>query len=65
MVLARHPLCLTCLKYDRLTPATHADHVVPLPRPNWWEGDWSLENGQGMCRRHHGQKTKREQRASL
>jgi hypothetical protein len=38
-----------------------ADHVVPLPRPNWWEGDWSLENGQGLSLPCHNAKTRAEQ----
>lgn len=56
MVLARHPLCSTC----KTAPSTVADHIVPLPRPNWWDGDWSLENGQGLCGTCHGAKTRKE-----
>ncbi len=37
--------------------ATDVDHIVPLP-----EGDpYALSNLQGLCRRHHSEKTRREQ----
>jgi 5-methylcytosine-specific restriction protein A len=50
MVLARHPLCRCG------APAVVADHRVPLSAG----GDWSLENGQGMCLSCHNAKTARE-----
>ena len=50
MVLARHPFCQWpgCREFS-----TVADHIVPLAEG----GGWSLENGQGLCARHHGVKT--------
>jgi len=55
LVLARHPICCAsgCGKL-----ATEADHVVALSLG----GTWAVENGQGLCKRHHSQKTRREQR---
>ncbi len=55
MVLARYPACVECGQLS-----TEADHVVPLPQPNWWDGDWSLENGRGRCKPCHSRKTQRE-----
>lgn len=57
--LSRYPLCLRCLKFDILTPATIADHIIPH------RGDWSLfinsDNLQGLCHSCHSYKTNREQ----
>ena len=53
-VLFDHPLCQAegCGEI-----ATDVDHIVPLP-----EGDpYALSNLQALCRRHHGEKTRREQ----
>lgn len=54
MVLARHPVCCDC----RRELSTVADHIVPLSQG----GDWSLENGQGLCQADHNRKTAKEQR---
>jgi len=53
MVLARHPVCCEpgCGQ-----AATEADHIVSLKAG----GSWSLDNGQGLCKRHHSIKTVRE-----
>lgn len=59
LVLARHPVC-------RGWPigsgcgdlATIADHIVSLRSG----GNWSLENGNGMCARCHNKKTMSESR---
>ena len=65
-VLLKHPLCVgyptgqharTC---DRI--ARVADHVTPLPRPNWRGGDWSIDNGQGLSIPCHNVKTASERR---
>lgn len=49
MVLARDPICRACGR----VPSTVADHVIPLHAG----GDWSLENGQGLCRACHARKS--------
>lgn len=55
--LARHPLCAECESEGRVAPATLVDHVVPH------RGDmglfWQPSNWQGLCVRHHQQKTNR------
>ncbi len=56
MVLARDPICKVC---DEAT-STIADHIVPLDPSRPWEGDWSLDNGQGVCQACHNAKTARE-----
>jgi 5-methylcytosine-specific restriction protein A len=53
MVLARHPVCTMC----RLQSASVADHIVPLNPRDPRGGDWSLENGQGLCHACHNRKT--------
>ncbi|HEV2378701.1 MAG TPA: HNH endonuclease signature motif containing protein [Terriglobia bacterium] len=53
LVLHRHPLCVFCERSGRLVPATEADHIVPLTKG----GDWSLSNGQGLCKSCHSRKT--------
>lgn len=63
MVLARNPLCVRCLAEDKTSAATVADHVVPLDPKNPTGGDWSLDNGQGLCHAHHNQKTGAEKKA--
>jgi len=48
LVLARDPLCVNPYKIpNHYVPSTVADHIVPL-NPDG-SGDWSLENGQGLC----------------
>jgi 5-methylcytosine-specific restriction endonuclease McrA len=63
-VLQRHPWCVgypagqhapSCNRLSQV-----ADHIVPLPRPNWQDGDWSLENGQGLSIPCHNRKTANE-----
>src|SRR5215510_14128313 len=56
MVLARHPLCLECLRLGHTVSATEADHIIPLSMG----GGWSIGNGQGLCKSHHSQKTRSE-----
>ena|SRR3990167_1447541 len=56
LVLARDPLCVFCLTRGLSTPATVADHIVPLSKG----GTWELSNGQGLCIPHHNAKTMRE-----
>ena len=58
MVLKRDPLCVECLKKDRLIKSTQADHIVPH------KGDeelfFDIDNCQGLCASCHSEKTKRE-----
>lgn len=53
--LSTHPLCVECLKENRLTAATVVDHIVPH------RGDqrlfWDQTNWQPLCKLHHDQKT--------
>jgi 5-methylcytosine-specific restriction protein A len=49
LILATDPVCRIC----HIGASTVADHVTPLEDG----GDWSLENGQGLCSRCHNRKT--------
>lgn len=43
LFLKKHPLCMDCLKRERLTPVTIVDHIVPHrgdERLFWDEGNW-------------------------
>ena len=57
--LMRQPFCRACLEAGIRTRATVVDHIVPF------RGDWQLfvdpNNHQSLCKRHHDQKTAREQ----
>lgn len=50
--MRRDPICKMCGR----EAATVADHIKPLAQG----GDWSLENGQGLCHGCHSIKTRRE-----
>ncbi len=56
--LSEHPLCVACVRLGRVTPATVVDHVTPH------RGDeklmWDEANWQAMCKRHHDEKTARQ-----
>src|SRR5690606_8424872 len=56
--LREHPWCVECLAQGGRTPATVVDHVVPH------RGDpvlfWDRSNWAALCRRHHDQKTARQ-----
>lgn len=56
LVLSEQPLCPQCLSVGHLVPAVEVDHVDGDPTNN------SLDNLQGLCKMHHGQKTRLEQR---
>ena len=56
LVLARDPLCVDYKAQGKIVPATDADHIVALARG----GDWSEDNGQGLCHSCHSLKTRRE-----
>lgn len=53
--LSAHPLCVECLKENRLTAATVVDHIIPH------RGDmklfWDKNNWQPLCAAHHNLKT--------
>ncbi|MGF7185287.1 5-methylcytosine-specific restriction protein A [Desulfitispora alkaliphila] len=57
-VLNKLPLCVECVKINRLTPATVVDHIRPH------EGDeelfYNLENLQPLCKTCHDRKTAKE-----
>ena len=51
-ILRRDPVCKSCGR----APSTVADHIRPLS----WGGDWSEDNGQGLCKPCHDRKTMTE-----
>ena len=55
-VLARDPLCVDCLKRNQVTPSKIADHIIPLDPNDPASGDWSLENGRGLCHADHNRR---------
>lgn len=56
--LQAHPLCMECMKEGRYVKATVVDHIIPH------RGDqklfWDRNNWQGLCKRCHDRKTRRE-----
>lgn len=58
LVLRKNPFCVECLKYNRYTPASEVDHIIPH------RGDktnfYNEENLQALCKPCHSQKTGRE-----
>jgi 5-methylcytosine-specific restriction endonuclease McrA len=55
----RHPLCIKCLKQDRVTAANDVDHIVPFKGLN---DPLRLDpsNLQSLCRPHHRLKSARQ-----
>ncbi len=53
--LRENPLCIECLKEERLTPATVVDHIVP--HKGNYELFWDESNWQPLCKYHHDVKT--------
>ena len=55
LFLRLHPLCVECLRENKLTPATVVDHIIPH------RGDkelfWNQENWQPLCKDCHDRKT--------
>lgn len=53
--LSAHPLCVECMKENRLTAATVVDHIIPH------RGDmklfWDESNWQPLCKICHDKKT--------
>ena len=56
--LTENPLCVECLKEERVTPATIVDHIIP-PKGNQ-ELFWDRSNWQSLCKPHHDRKTATE-----
>lgn len=54
-ILNRDPICVECEKQGIIEPATVADHMESLT--NRWDLRSSIENGQGLCVRHHNSKS--------
>ncbi len=56
--LAEHPLCVMCLRMERVDPATVVDHIIPH------RGDHDLffdaDNLQSLCKAHHDATKQRE-----
>ena len=56
--LLNHPLCVECERQGYINAATVVDHITPH------KGDrelfWNQRNWQPLCKRHHSQKTARE-----
>ena len=53
--LRRHPLCVSCLKEGKITPAVIVDHIIPHRGDQalfWDQGNW-----QPLCKDCHGVKT--------
>lgn len=51
-------LCQECLRQHRYTPANVVDHIKPLAEG----GTDADDNLQALCKRHHDEKTREEQR---
>ena len=55
LFLQRNPLCTSCLKEGKITPAVIVDHIIPH------RGDmalfWDQGNWQPLCKNHHDRKT--------
>lgn len=53
--LREHPLCVECLKENRIVEATVVDHIIPH------KGDmvlfWNESNWQSLCKSCHDRKT--------
>ena len=55
--IQREPFCRDCLKYDVVTPAKIADHIVEIEDG----GDvWNIDNLQSLCFSCHNAKTARK-----
>ena len=54
LLLARQPLCVSCLGVGRVTAAQEVDHIVPLSQG----GTDAPENLQPLCKPCHEEKTR-------
>ena len=57
-VLNKQPLCVECLKNNRITPATVVDHI----KPHKGNEDlfYDINNLQSLCKSCHDRKTAKE-----
>lgn len=55
--LINNPLCVVCQSMDIVTPATVADHIVPI---NKGGAKLDVNNLQPMCEHHHNSKSAKE-----
>jgi 5-methylcytosine-specific restriction endonuclease McrA len=55
LILHRDPICRKC----GVESSIEADHIVPVEQG----GEWSMENGQGLCKTCHSQKTRHDNQA--
>ncbi|MEM8783082.1 MAG: HNH endonuclease signature motif containing protein [Planctomycetota bacterium] len=62
-VLRRDPLCVLCKREGRITPATVADHIVPIAVDPSRRLD--LDNGRGLCVTCHANVTDRFKREGI
>lgn len=54
-----NPLCVICLKENRVTPSEVVDHVIPFPVC----GDfWDATNWQALCKVHNAAKGNRDKK---
>lgn len=54
--LNSNPLCVMCLAEDRVQPAEHVDHIVPITRDATRRLD--VTNLRALCQPHHSQVTR-------
>lgn len=54
------PLCVMCLQVGDYTPATQADHIVPLSKA--WDRRLDPENVQSLCRPCHATYKQQQER---
>lgn len=58
-IMSRDPLCVACLRVDRVRATAEVDHIVPVEKG----GSDDDSNLQGLCHGCHAEKTASEQRA--
>lgn len=54
----QHPLCVICMRADRVRPAEVVDHVIP--HRGDYERFWDERNWMALCCRCHNSKTRGE-----
>ena len=59
-VLAENPLCVECLKQEKIVGATEVDHVIPISEEPLKALDY--DNLQPLCHGCHVEKTREENR---
>jgi 5-methylcytosine-specific restriction protein A len=58
--IQEHPLCVECEREGRVHPGSVVDHIQPR---HFGGDDFSWDNLQTLCKRHHDQKSATERRA--